>query len=322
MTLGGAEEADSPMISVVIATRDRGDRIVRTLQSILRNDYPSFEIVVADQSRDDRSERALAALTAERLRYVRSASVGPASGRNQAIARSGAHLIAITDDDCEVSTGWLRELVAGLSIDDRVAVVFGNVVPAPHDAHQGFIPGYVRDRPFLAKSLADKHEVEGMSACMGLRRSVWDRLRGFDEMLGSGAPLKAGAEVDFTIRALLHGYWVYETPGARVVHHGFRAGDEGQRLIERYWHGAGATMAKHVKGGHWSILQVLLRLGWRWLFGRSRVAASLGPHSSALQRLLSFARGFGEGLRRPVDRATGHYAVPGAMHAARDSASE
>ncbi|MGH7833353.1 MAG: glycosyltransferase family 2 protein [Candidatus Binatia bacterium] len=147
---------------------------------------------------------------------------------------------------------------------------------------------------------------------MGLRRSVWQALGGFDELLGIGAPFKAAEETDFSIRALLAGYFVYETPDVSVVHCGFRAREHMQPVSRRYWYGTGAAFAKHLKCGRWSVAHPLLRLAWRWAFGRSPVAASLGGGAYKLPRLLAFVWGVVAGVLTPVDKPTGHYVKPAA----------
>jgi GT2 family glycosyltransferase len=295
-------------ITVVIATRERGDRVVSAVASVRANDYPDWELIVVDQSRDDQTEAALRRWSADaRIRYLRSPTRGVSHGRNIGIGQARSELVAITDDDCEVSADWLRELAAAFATDERVGIVFGNVLPGPHDPALGFVPAYVRNAPFHGRGMRDKHRVEGMSACMGLRRTVWHALGGFDPLLGVGAPFESAAESDLTIRALLAGYVVYETPDAAVVHHGFRTWEEGRALIRRYWYGTGAMLAKHLKRGHLSVARLLVQLAWRWAFGRSRVAASLGSDRYRALRLSSFIRGFAAGWRTPVDERAGHF---------------
>ena len=178
---------------------------------------------------------------------------------------------------------------------------------APHDQTLGFVPGYVRREAVLARSIRDAHLLGGTSASMALRKSAWQRLRGFDEMLGVGTPLGSAEDTDLTIRALLEGHLVYETPDAVVIHHGFFPWDQRLLLIRRNWYGTGAAFAKWLKHGHFTVLQVLARLGWRWVLGRvSPVASTLG-HPSRGSILAAFIRGFAAGAFAPIDRASGHY---------------
>jgi GT2 family glycosyltransferase len=298
----------TPPITVVISTRDRGDTVCQAIRMLLVNDYPHFDLFVVDQSGDDvTGECVKPFLDNPRLRYFRTTTQGVSVGRNFGIATAQSEIIAITDDDCEIPANWLREIAAAFEVDSHIGIVFGNVVPGPHDATAGFIPAYVREKPFLARRLRDKLEVEGISACMALRRSVWQALGGFDRMLGIGAPLKSGAESDLVVRALLAGYYIYETPDVTLTHVGFRTWQQGRAVIRRYWYGTGAMFVKNLKCGHWSILPILLGLAWRWVFGQSRVGASLGRQQKRILRLTSFVKGFTAGAMLPVDRSTGHF---------------
>jgi GT2 family glycosyltransferase len=299
----------SPLVSVVVATRNRGDSIIRTVRSILANDFDDFDITVIDQSDTPSTEISLKPyLLLPRLHYLPLKTTGLAAARNAGITKTKGELIAITDDDCEVSPDWLRKLVTAFRTDARIGIVFGNVLSGAHDSAAGFIPAYIRNKPFLARGLHEKHEVDGMGACMGVRRDVWRVLGGFDELLGVGAPLRANSEGDLTIRALQNGYFVYEQPAIQVIHHGFRSWPEGLLLIQRYWYGTGAMYAKHFKIAPLDTTPLLFSLAWRWAFGSSRVASSLGARTHKVLRLCSFTQGFTKGLATLVDRRANMYA--------------
>jgi GT2 family glycosyltransferase len=297
-----------PPITAVISTRNRGDRIVKAVETILLNDYPDFELRIVDQSTDDLTETSLKPfLSDDRICYIRSPTKGLSTARNIGIHRAQTEFIAMTDDDCEVQKDWLREMAAAFAIDPRIGVVFGNVLPGPHDIVLGFVPAYVANKPRIARNMREKHLVEGMGCCMGLRRGLWQVLGGFDEMLGPGAAFKAADDVDFAIRALLAGYFLYETPRVRLIHHGFRTKDQASGLIRGYWYGAGAAMAKPLKIRPTSIAALLCKMAWRWAVSRSRVASSLGDHPYRWLRMAAFIRGFAAGVILPVDGTTGHY---------------
>ena len=300
------DNADVPPITVVISTRNRGDSVVRTIRTILLNGYPRWELRIVDQSEDDLTERALQPFFGDRrVRYIRSGTKGLSTGRNLGISGAQSEFIAITDDDCEVPTNWLRDLVAALAVDSRIGIVYGSVLSGPHDRAVGFVPAYLPTKAYLAHSLGELHLMGGISACMGLRRSLWQALGGFDAMLGAGAPFKAAEEIDLSIRALLAGYVVCETPNVMVIHHGFRTWDQGRTLISGYLYGIGAMLVKHLKCGHWSVIQLLLRLVWRWTFRGPIV--DLGHRPPRWLRLAAFVQGFAAGATMPLDGRTGHY---------------
>jgi glycosyltransferase involved in cell wall biosynthesis len=293
--------SNPPSISVVLSTRNRGERILPTVVSLLRNETPTFELIVVDQS--DGTETALALRQFQndpRLQLIRSASRGLSAGRNAGIAAARAEIIACTDDDCEVPPDWLHRLQDAFASHPEAVLVFGNVRPGPHDGGGGFIPAYLRRDDFLARGIRQKHHVEGIAACMGLRRQVWRELNGFDEQLGAGAMFHASEEMDFTIRVLLAGHCVFETPNVAVVHHGFRTWNQGTKLVDGYYFGNGAMFAKHIKCGNWAVLAYLGDQFGRWVGGQPGV--NLGRRPPRRQRLYAFVRGLVAGFRQPVDR--------------------
>ncbi len=297
-----------PSLSVVVCTRDRGARVLGTVRSILAGDCADLELIVIDQSDAAMTAEALAVLQADpHVRYVHTDTRGLSVARNLGLKLARGPLVALTDDDCAVDPSWATEIRRAFARDPRIALVFGNVVPRPFDPAQGFIPGYQRDAPFLAVGVRQKLEVEGMGACMALRRDAVLDLGGFDEMLGAGGPLRAGEDVDLTLRALASGHSVYETPSVRVVHDGFHAWTDGCVLVQAYWFGAGAAIGKHLQLRRLPTLGLLMRLAVRFVFGRSRVARSLGARATAWSRLTAFIKGLGAGASLPVDRTLGHF---------------
>jgi GT2 family glycosyltransferase len=302
------DAADAVPMTVVIPTRNRGDRVVKAVKTILRNDYCCVDLRIVDQSDDDLTEESVRPLLADsRITYVRSTTKGISAALNVGIGDAQTEFIGITGDDCDVPENWLRELLHAFTLDRRIGIVFGNVLPCPHEPRAAFVPAYVRDNTFLARSIYEKHRLGGTSACMGIRRSMWQALAGFDAMLGVGASLKAAEDTDLVIRALLSGYFICETPRVMVTHHGLYEREQRDTVLHNYWYGTGAALVKPLKRGHWSIVLVLLHLAWDWLFGSSRIAASIGDHPHRLSRLAAFVSGFAAGALTPLDRVTGHY---------------
>ena len=288
-----------PSLSVVICTRDRGRLVVDSVRSVLASEGIDVELLVVDQSAGPETAQALESVADPRLMLLRSPTIsGLSRARNLGLEAASRPIVAMTDDDCEVDRSWGAQMLRAFAQDSRIALVFGDVRSGPHDASAGFVPAYRCDRPFLAVSLEQKMQVEGMGACMAVRRDVALQLGGFDPALGAGTPTRAGEDVDFTIRVLAAGYSVYETPGARVVHHGFRSYAVAREHTVSYWTGAGCAIGKHLPRA-WAV-RLLARLALRSITGRSRVAASFGPALVERARLVAFARGLSRGWRMAI----------------------
>jgi GT2 family glycosyltransferase len=298
-------------IAVVLATRNRASGALRAARSILVCDHPSFTLCIVDQSDDAATRSALAELAADpRVEVIATAPRGLSAARNLGVARSRAPLIAFTDDDCTAEPGWLAALAAAFARDPDVGLVFGQVVAAPYDRGSGFITAYGVARPQTVRSLGRKSRVEGIGACMAVRRTAWDALGGFDESLGVGTALCAGEDTDFAVRVLIAGGSVHETPAARVVHHGFRSWDEGRATIAGYMIGLGAVHVKMLRLARLRAAQPMSALAWRWLT-RGPVV-DLNHRPPRLRRLSAFLRGAWRGWRLPLDRRSGHFRAPSA----------
>src|SRR5690349_8177042 len=158
---------------------------------------------------------------ANRITYVRDSTKGLAHGHNLGISLAKSELIAFTDDDCIVPTNWLVEMHKAFKQDNKIGLVFGNVISAIEDEKDGYTPVFIRDSASLMKDIkADLYHGMGIGACFGIKRSVWSEIGGFDEMLGPGSPLGSLEDRDIAIRVLLAGYFIYQTPDISIIHYG------------------------------------------------------------------------------------------------------
>lgn len=291
-----------PIVSVVIPTYNRGASIIDTIESIFQNSYLDFEIIVVDQSRDNVTEEALKRyLSNPRFKYIHTDTHGAGRARNVGIAQAKGSLVAITDDDCVVPPNWISGITVIFEEYPRVAVVLTNVVPGEHDASKGFIPSYIRTDNKLVKTIWEKRLARGIGASLAVRKDIITSMGGYDNYLGPGAYFQDGDDIDLTTRAILKGWWVYETHEIAVKHYGFRTWAEGKNLTKRNWIGIGATYAKPLKCGYWQILFLI--------FYEAFYIGLLPPlwnllrlkKPNGLKQIYYFFVGFFRALSTPVD---------------------
>ncbi len=94
----------SPRISVLITAYNCGDRIRRTVQSVLEQTYPAFEIIIVDDGSTDDTAKVLREF-GEKVRYIHQKNGGVATARNTGIHAVKGDWVAFLDDD----DVWLPE---------------------------------------------------------------------------------------------------------------------------------------------------------------------------------------------------------------------
>src|SRR5688572_4347661 len=114
-----------PAVSIVVPVYNGAAILGRCLGAAQAQDYPGqFEVIVVDNGSTDRSHAV--ATEIEGVCVVNCRRRGPAAARNYGVRAARFELIAFTDADCVPEKGWLRGLVAGLTLDD--AAVGGDLL--------------------------------------------------------------------------------------------------------------------------------------------------------------------------------------------------
>jgi len=291
-------------VSVVIPTRGRPDLIGRSVRAVLANDHADFDVVVVDQSDDDRTGEIVRALAQSdrRLRYVHTLPPGLSRAYDVGIRLTTAPVIAFTDDDCVAARDWISSVARAFDADLAAEMLYGTVA-LPHElaTQAGMVPVLPIERP---ERLHQRNglRVYGMGANYAMRRSLFERVGGFDEILGGGGPLRSSQDFDFQFRAYRSGAVVLLRPEVTVDHYGLRSPEQWPDTLRAYCIGNAAFYVKHIRCGDGvaalrlgrSILKLIVRHA-RHLIDRSR--------PSQAEHLRAYLDGARESLRYPIDRS-------------------
>jgi len=183
----------SPFVSVIIPVLNEERTIRECLTSLIKMDYPveRREILVVDNGSTDRTAEIVKSFP---IQYLQEELRGSAAARNKGIKASRGEIVAFTDADCVVTTGWLWELVRAFD-EEGVGGVAGEVVAYPPRTPAEWYAARVRHlspQKYLSRPLLPFAAFANLS----FRRDVFDRIGLLDETI----PL--GESTDFCTRLL------------------------------------------------------------------------------------------------------------------------
>jgi glycosyltransferase involved in cell wall biosynthesis len=250
-------------VTVIIATRNRPERLDTCLDTVLALDYPAFDIVVVDNdpTTSDTVELVSARGAATgRIRYLRENRRGIGAARNCGLAAASGSIVAFTDDDVAVDRHWLSELAAPFVAVPGVAGATGLIMPAELETpaqlmlevHRHYGKGF-EDRlydlgpnrpddvlfPFAAGKL-------GAGVNMAFDTAWLRGIGGFDAATGVGTPARGGEDLLALFQVVTSGRTLAYRPGALIRHYHHRDLAAVQRQVYDYGVGLGAYLTSAV----------------------------------------------------------------------------
>jgi len=213
----------------VIPTCNRPADVIKSIRSVLKNDYPNFEIIVIDQSTDQRSCDAIRQTfpRSGNLRYfhldVRSSSVSRNEGWRTAIH----DVVAFTDDDAVVAVDWLKSIAQIFTqIHPAPGLVGGPIEPVFETPRPAWLPqelDYLLPSFRLDSSIMEFPESAlPISVNLAASKRVLEEVGGFHPDLGlrigSKYPFIGGEDSFLGMVVREKGYSIYYHPGMLVYH--------------------------------------------------------------------------------------------------------
>lgn len=236
----------TPLVSVVVATHNRAERLAALLDSLRAQTFTDFEVVVCDDASSDATPRVLAEAEGLALVALRNEiSGGPAVARNAGWRAARGALIAFTDDDCVATPGWLEAGVEAWR-GDPGSFIQGPVAPieAERERLGAFSYTIIVDGPTPVYECAN----------IFYPRDLLERIGGFDETFR-----RTGEDVDLGWRARAAGARPAFAGHAQVHHAVVELGARG--YLRRLWSWSDAMRAY---GRHRGLRRAQLTHGLFW----------------------------------------------------------
>ena len=228
-----------PEIAVVVSTKNRERRLASLIESLRGQDLDPerFEVVIVDNASTDGTpalldyERSAGGLS---LRLVGNrVDRGTAASRNAGWRAADAPLIAFTDDDCELDSGWLRTLLEAANRHPG-ALLQGRTEPIPRE--RTALGPFSRTKKVT--SLGPFYE----TCNIAYPRELLERLGGFD---AEAFPGWGGEDTDLAWRALAEGADAVFVPEALAYHAVNQLGPAGTLRLALGWSDAMGVLPRH-----------------------------------------------------------------------------
>jgi len=225
-----------PIISIVIPTFNRGDLIIQTVSSILKNSFKNFEIIIVEQGKNSTLKKGTYLLKNKNIKYFCIDKPNASKAKNYGIRRSKGKYIAFTDDDCIVSTNWLKNIISTFEKNKNIDAIFGSVYEHKPNLHEKQIcPSVfkVNKSKIITKPTYHKKSL-GFGNNFIIKKSILDKYGGFSEWLGPGSMSYAAEDAEIAIRLLMNNKIIYYNKNVRIEHNRWLTPNEMGRQMFYY----------------------------------------------------------------------------------------
>jgi len=208
-----------PVVSVVICTRNRANRLQGTIDSLLRiRSLYEWEAILVDNASTDNTGQVLEQVGTYggRFRFLRVERIGVGAARDAAWRRARGRIVSFTDDDCYLADDYIDKIVEVFRAHPKVGCVGGRILLYdPLDVRETIDE---REAPCEIEPFRFIMAGALHGANLSLRFEVLTRVGGFDPDLGAGTRFPC-EDIDIVASTLWAGYGARFDPGPVVFHH-------------------------------------------------------------------------------------------------------
>jgi glucosyl-dolichyl phosphate glucuronosyltransferase len=242
--------------TVVVCTYNRAAFLAELLDSLRATD-PSgltWNVIVVDNNSTDDTRQVVTSRVdgfPVPLKYLFEPRQGKSVALNTALAATDATVVVFTDDDVLVSERWLdascRPILDDPTVDYTGGPVFpiwGRPRPSWLDGKRSDLWGTLAILDYGQESFVfEERRRVPLGANMAVRRSLIDRIGGFDPSLGrKGNSLLGQEQAEFFCRSRAEGARGVYVPAASVRHH-VPATRLTREYFLRWWYWKGVSKA-------------------------------------------------------------------------------
>lgn len=201
--------------------------LANCISSVLKSEFPNFEVIFVDNGSTDNSVKFIKENFCQNSNLkiiVNPQNYGYSVGNNVALQYACGDYVALLNNDVEVESKWLRELVKVMESDSTIGIAQSKLLSSDHAFIQSI--GSVLDATLSTYSVGYNQKDTGQydkgceitfacGAAMIIRRTLIERIGLFDPHY-----FFYHDDCDLGWRARLAGYKIVSVPSSVVYHKG------------------------------------------------------------------------------------------------------
>lgn len=201
--------------SVIVPVYNRPQEVLELLESLCLQTFTNFEILIVEDGSDQPCKDVVSRFKEKLdIKYFFKTNSGQGFSRNFGFERAKGDYFVVFDSDCLIPENYFATVEAYL--DQHPLDVFGG----PDKAHGSFTPlqkaiSYSMTSPFTTGGIRGNKKHVGVfhprSFNMGISREVFEKTGGY-------LITRMGEDIEFSLRAIQHGFKTGLIPDAFVYH--------------------------------------------------------------------------------------------------------
>ena len=203
----------SSTFSVLICTFNRHELLRRTLGALIEQTIEKPNEIIVVNAGDERADQVVGEFARRcgvRVHLTKTVNRGPAANRNHGLHLCIGDIVAITDDDAEVSPDWVTQMKRIHAGHPEAGAVGGKIIGIT--SNENFV-SQLFDTAYFPSWTEPTYVTTLPTVNISYKRDVLEKLGPFDENL------VMGEDVDYNWRVQQLGYRIFYHPAIQVRHH-------------------------------------------------------------------------------------------------------
>lgn len=238
------KKSNKKNFSVIIVNFNGGNKLFKSVKSVLKQDHNNFEIIIVDNNSSDNSLKKINQLNSNLIHIIKlKKNLGFTVGANLGIKRSKGNFFLLLNNDAYLeSTSFISNSIKLLSCsNNHIAAIFPKVLFNWENTiiNSSYVVWHERQmwydsnngRIDFKNNKFSKEVFGAMFVAPIFKREIWNDIGGFDEMF-----FTYGEDFDISYRANSFGYKFLYSNDLTVLHDFRSSSNEKTNFLWSYFY--------------------------------------------------------------------------------------